>query len=65
MYSRGGKLLLAPLHYTSQKCSNCGYVSRKNRKNQMRFKCCDCGSEGNADLWITFFSPFYPVPQTQ
>lgn len=36
--------------YTSQTCSSCGYVSKKNRKTQSEFKCISCGFECNADL---------------
>jgi len=36
--------------YTSQKCSKCGYTSKKNRKNQSRFKCVSCDFQLNADL---------------
>jgi IS605 OrfB family transposase len=36
--------------YTSQKCSNCGYISRSNRKKQSEFRCKSCGFELNADL---------------
>jgi putative transposase len=46
---RGGKLLLIPPQYTSQKCSDCGYVAKENRKSQAKFKCCNCGFEMNAD----------------
>lgn len=34
---------------TSKGCSQCGYVSRSNRKSQSRFKCNKCGYETNAD----------------
>jgi putative transposase len=46
---RGGKLLPVPPQYTSQKCSNCGYVAKENRKSQAKFKCCNCSFEINAD----------------
>jgi putative transposase len=36
--------------YTSQTCAVCGYVDRRNRANQSRFKCLWCGSEMHADL---------------
>ena len=35
--------------YTSQKCSECGHVSRKNRLSQSEFKCVKCGFEENTD----------------
>lgn len=45
-----GKLVLEidPKH-TSQRCSKCGHIDKKNRKG-MRFKCLKCGFELNADL---------------
>lgn len=36
--------------YTSQTCSVCGYVDRKNRASQSRFKCLWCGHTKHADL---------------
>ena len=36
--------------YTSQMCSNCGYVSDKNRLNQREFRCGCCGLSINADV---------------
>ncbi|MFT4246311.1 MAG: transposase [Micrococcaceae bacterium] len=35
--------------YTSQECSKCGYVSKKNRLSQSKFKCLHCGYKLNAD----------------
>jgi IS605 OrfB family transposase len=35
--------------YTSQKCSKCGFIDRKNRYKS-RFLCRECGFELNADL---------------
>jgi IS605 OrfB family transposase len=35
--------------YTSQRCSSCGYIDKKNRSEQERFKCLKCGFEENAD----------------
>lgn len=37
-------------HYTSQRCSNCGYIDHKNRKTQSNFICKSCGFSANADL---------------
>jgi len=37
-------------HYTTQRCSNCGYVFKHNRKNQSNFTCRSCGFSANADL---------------
>lgn len=36
--------------YTSQECSNCGHISKENRKTQESFKCIKCKHEGNADF---------------
>jgi len=36
--------------YTSQTCSVCGYVDRRNRASQSRFKCLWCGNKMHADL---------------
>lgn len=36
--------------YTSQTCSCCGYVDKKNRKDQSHFECLWCGSKKHADL---------------
>ncbi len=45
----GGTLLAIPPQYTSQKCSRCGCVDKKNRPSQARCKCTACGFECNAD----------------
>jgi len=36
--------------YTSQKCSRCGYIARRNRQSQSWFVCKSCGFQHNADL---------------
>ena len=36
--------------YTSQTCSNCGYVSKTNRKSQSVFICEFCNKKQNADV---------------
>lgn len=36
-------------HYTSQKCSFCGYIHKENRNNQI-FKCLSCGNVLHADV---------------
>jgi putative transposase len=46
---KGGKLILVPPQYTSQKCSCCGYIAGENRKTQANFCCQNCGSKMNAD----------------
>ena len=40
--------------YTSQTCSNCGYVSKNNRKSQSLFICEKCGFSENADINASF-----------
>ena len=35
--------------YTSQRCSQCGHTSRKNRKSQSKFTCVSCSYVDNAD----------------
>ena len=35
--------------YTSQLCSRCGYVDKRNRKKQSEFRCLNCGNSNNAD----------------
>jgi len=36
--------------YTSQTCSNCGYVSKTNRKTQATFICGFCNKKQNSDI---------------
>ena len=36
--------------YTSQQCSKCGYVDKRNRKTQSQFHCLFCGSRCQADI---------------
>ena len=36
--------------YTSQMCACCGYVDKRNRQTQSRFKCLCCGHTCNADV---------------
>ena len=36
-------------HYTSQRCSSCGYIAKHNRKNQSSFVCRSCDFSANAD----------------
>lgn len=47
---RGVSIVHVDPAYTSQECSRCGYVNRKNRKSQSAFKCLCCGHVGNADV---------------
>ena len=37
-------------HFTSQRCSECGYTHKDNRKSQSLFECQRCGYKDNADL---------------
>jgi len=39
-----------PARYTSQKCSECGFISAENRKTQSEFKCLSCEFCCDADL---------------
>jgi putative transposase len=45
----GGMLLLVDARYTSRTCSQCGYISAANRRNQAAFKCRVCNYAANAD----------------
>jgi putative transposase len=36
--------------YTSQQCSLCGYVDKRNRPSQAQFRCLWCGHEKHADV---------------
>jgi putative transposase len=36
--------------YSSQCCSRCGYVDKRNRRDQKAFRCLWCGHEKHADL---------------
>lgn len=36
--------------YTSQECTNCGYISKDNRLTQSQFACINCGLKDNADV---------------
>ena len=36
--------------YTSQECSSCGYIDKRNRKSQETFICGFCGKKQNADI---------------
>jgi putative transposase len=39
-----------PSPHTSQECSNCHYVDRRNRRSQSKFACCFCGHRKHADV---------------
>jgi IS605 OrfB family transposase len=46
----GKLILIVPPEYTSQRCSRCGVIAKKNRLSQSFFRCKTCGFELNADL---------------
>jgi putative transposase len=48
--NKGIQLSIVPSHYTSQRCSKCGYVDKRNRKTQEDFLCLECGYKENADF---------------
>ncbi len=45
----GIKVVYIDPHYTSQRCSKCGYISKDNRTEQALFWCQKCGYKTNAD----------------
>ncbi len=47
---RGGTVIKINPAYTSQACNCCGSINRKNRENQAKFSCVDCGHEDHADI---------------
>ena len=47
---RGGRYIEVSPEYTSQRCSECGFVSPQNRKTQSQFACLSCGHAEHADL---------------
>lgn len=46
---RGIETVQVDSAYTSQRCSDCGYTSQKNRQHRDHFCCERCGSKANAD----------------
>ena len=46
----GKTVLFVNPRYTSQRCSQCGYIAKKNRASQSDFLCNECFFELNADL---------------
>lgn len=46
--NRGIPFFVSNPAYTSQKCSECGYISKENRLDIATFKCIDCGFECDA-----------------
>jgi putative transposase len=47
---RGGRLVVVPPQYTSQRCSTCGHVAAESRPTQAAFVCVRCGHAENADV---------------
>lgn len=49
----GIEVIFIKPRYTSQRCSECGYIHRdnrpKDRKGQAHFECIECGYKENAD----------------
>lgn len=46
----GGLLLAVPARNTSNRCSECGFVAKENRRSQSKFACIQCDHSENADL---------------
>ena len=46
----GNTLIKVPAQHTSQTCSKCGCVNKRNRRTQASFKCIACGHTDNADV---------------
>lgn len=46
----GIQVTLVPPQYTSQECSGCGYVSKRNRKDRSHFSCRFCNRKLHADI---------------
>lgn len=49
LLSYKANVVLVDAKYTSQKCSECGYIDKANRISQSEFVCKNCGSIFNAD----------------
>ena len=47
---KGGMVIAVNPAYTSQTCSACAHVSKKNRRSQSKFECVNCGHSENADF---------------
>lgn len=46
---KGVEIVKVDPRYTSQRCSSCGQVEKKNRKGSL-YECCHCGYVGHADV---------------
>lgn len=47
---QGIRVHLTSAYYSSQQCSECGYISKDNRLTQEQFKCVNCQHIDNADI---------------
>lgn len=47
---RGRKVVVVPPQHTSQRCPECSYVCKENRKTQSLFQCVNCNYIDHADL---------------
>jgi transposase len=47
---KGVHVVFVDARYTSQACSHCGYIDKRNRVRQSEFSCQACGYQCNADL---------------
>ncbi|MFL5666719.1 MAG: RNA-guided endonuclease InsQ/TnpB family protein [Ktedonobacteraceae bacterium] len=47
---KGMSVQFVDARYTSQGCSRCGYIDKRNRTCQSEFSCKQCGYRNNADL---------------
>lgn len=50
MSRSGGRLIVVPAPYTSQRCSCCGWTTVENRSTRERFSCVSCGFAACADI---------------
>lgn len=46
----GVPVIFVDPRYTSQECSVCGHIDKRNRKTQEHFQCLRCGHVANADI---------------
>lgn len=49
-YWQGGMVISVPAQYTSQRCSDCQYISAENRQTQDKFVCLKCRKQMHADV---------------
>ncbi len=47
---KGVAVQFVDARYTSQRCSRCDYIEKRNRTSQSEFSCKQCGYRNNADL---------------